>query len=91
MSGLDKKVYEAQRAVERRMAAAAGVTAPSSHEEEAVEIASPDLRAAQAMFAGTGIPALDTLRVIHYALDQLGVNAGSLAVFWLGYELGATR
>ena len=86
---LDRTVYEAQRAVERRLAAAAGVVAPKDHSEAPAVIEALGLEQATATFAGTGIAALDTLTVIHHALEAFGASQGSLAIFWLGYELGA--
>jgi hypothetical protein len=78
-------VFDAQRRVERRLAAAAGIEAPAEKPDTPVQFSLGDVRL---VFAGTGLPPEAVMSALGSAL-QGGPANGAFMSFWLGYELGA--
>jgi hypothetical protein len=82
------KVYEAQRRVERRLAAAGNVPEPTEDKPVTMNL-TPE--AWTLAFAGTGLDPDSVTLALSAALSQMAPHGAVGASFWLGYELGAQR
>jgi hypothetical protein len=83
-----KEVFEAQRRVERRLAAAGNVPEPTAEEPVTMNLTPEAWKLA---FAGTGLDPDAVSLALAAALTQMKPHGAVGASFWLGYELGAQR